>query len=85
MSDRVEVFHNLGHGRFANVTKALGILPVNRPAGLTFVDFDHDGDVDLYVTGAAASAGGNASVLWRNNGNSTFTEWTAPTGLAGAA
>jgi tetratricopeptide (TPR) repeat protein len=85
MSDRVEVFHNLGHGKFANVTKALGILTINRPAGLTFVDFDHDGDVDLYVTGAAASAGGNASVLWRNNGNSTFTEWTAPTGLAGAA
>jgi len=85
MSDRVEVFHNLGHGKFANVTKALGIRPVNRPAGLTFVDFDHDSDVDLYVTGAATSPGGNASVLWRNNGNSTFTEWTAPTGLAGAA
>jgi tetratricopeptide (TPR) repeat protein len=85
MSDRVEVFHNLGHGKFANVTKALGIRPVNRSAGLTFVDFDHDGDVDLYVTGAAMSAGGDASVLWRNNGNSTFTEWTAPTGLAGSA
>ena len=84
MSDRVEVFHNLGHGKFANVTKALGIQSLNHPAGLTFVDFDHDGDVDLYVTGAA-NAGGTASVLWRNNGNSTFTEWTGPTGLAAEA
>ena len=25
------------------------------------------------------------NVLWRNNGNSTFTEWTGPTGLAGTA
>ena len=43
---------------------------------MTFVDFDHDGDLDLFITGAP-------NVMWRNNGNSTFTEWTAPTGLAG--
>jgi Tfp pilus assembly protein PilF len=80
MSDRVILFHNLGGGRFADVTKAVGIEPLNRPSGLTFIDFDHDGDVDLFVTGM--SAGHGANVLWRNNGNSTFTEWTGPTGLA---
>jgi tetratricopeptide (TPR) repeat protein len=85
MNDRVEVFHNLGHGKFANTTTALGIRPLNRPAGLTFVDFDHDGDLDLYVTGASSSPGSGPGVLWRNNGNSTFTEWTAPTALAGTA
>ena len=85
MNDRVEVFHNLGHGKFANTTKALGIHPLNRPAGLTFVDFDHDGDLDLYITGASSSPGSGPGVLWRNNGNSTFTEWTAPTALAGTA
>lgn len=83
MTDRVEVFHNLGHGRFANTTTALGIYALNRPTGLTFVDFDHDGDLDLYITGASSNAGLGPSVLWRNNGNSTFTEWTAPTALAG--
>ena len=46
-SDRVILFHNLGDGKFADVTKAVGIQPLNRPAGLTFVDFDHDGDLDL--------------------------------------
>jgi Tfp pilus assembly protein PilF len=85
MSDRVAVFHNLGHGKFANTTTALGIRSLNRPTGLTFVDFDHDGDLDLYITGAASGPGSGPSVLWRNNGNSTFTEWTTPTALAGTA
>ncbi len=83
LSDRVELFHNLGHGRFANVTAAVGIKPGNRPAGITFVDFDHHGDLDLFDTGESAGGAG-PSVLWRNNGNSTFTEWTGPTALAGA-
>ncbi|MGB7189057.1 MAG: FG-GAP-like repeat-containing protein, partial [Acidobacteriaceae bacterium] len=81
MSDRVLLFHNLGGGKFADVTSAVGIKPLNHPSSLTFIDFDHDGDVDLFVTGA--STGHGANVLWRNNGNSTFTDWTTPTGLAG--
>ncbi|HZY72881.1 MAG TPA: FG-GAP-like repeat-containing protein, partial [Edaphobacter sp.] len=83
LSDRVILFRNLGHGKFEDVTKAAGIQQLNHPAGLTFVDFDHDGDVDLFATGSALSSGTGPDVLWRNNGNSTFTEWTGPTGLAG--
>src|SRR5271170_5441157 len=83
MSDRVILFHNLGKGKFADMTKAVSIQQLNRPAGLTFIDFDHDGDLDLFVTGTALNSSSGPSVLWRNNGNSTFTEWTAQTGLAG--
>ncbi|HMD21431.1 MAG TPA: FG-GAP-like repeat-containing protein [Alloacidobacterium sp.] len=85
LSDRVVLFHNLGHGKFADVTKTVGIEQLNHPAGLTFVDFDHDGDLDLFVTGSPLASGKGPSVLWRNNGDSTFTEWTSPTGLAGTA
>ena len=83
LKDRLILFRNLGGGKFADVTAKVGIEQLNHPAGLTFVDFDHDGDVDLFVTGAAAEGKPGPNVMWRNNGNSTFTDWTEPTGLAG--
>jgi len=83
LSDRIILFRNLGGGKFADVTEKVGIEQLNHPADLTFVDFDHDGDVDLFVTGAAAEGKPGPNVMWRNNGNSTFTDWTEPTGLAG--
>ena len=45
----------------------------------TFVDYDHDGDLDLYVT--MAPANGRKNKMWRNNGNSTFTDVSAESGL----
>jgi tetratricopeptide (TPR) repeat protein len=84
-SDRVLLFRNLGGGKFGDVTKSSGIVPANRPSGLTFVDYDHDGDLDLFVTGAAAEANSTNNVLWRNNGNGTFTNWTAETGMGGSS
>ena len=83
MRDRVVLFRNLGHGKFSDVTKAVGITPQNEPAGLTFVDYDHDGDLDLFVTGQPLAGTGGPSVLWRNNGNQTFTDVTSETGLGG--
>jgi tetratricopeptide (TPR) repeat protein len=85
LRDRVILYHNLGHGKFEDVTAKDGIQQLNQPAGLTFVDFDHDGDLDLFVTGAVTKDGKSGpNVMWRNNGNSTFTEWTGQTGLAGS-
>ncbi len=83
LKDRVILFRNLGGGKFEDVTAKVGITQRNWPMGLTWVDFDHDGDLDLLVTGSALKGKGGPNVLWRNNGNSTFTEWTGPTGLAG--
>jgi Flp pilus assembly protein TadD len=82
MSDRILLFRNTGGGRFANVTQAAKISPLNHPSSLTFVDFDHDGDLDLFVAGSAGN-GGKPNVLWRNNGDKTFTDWTQQAGLGG--
>jgi tetratricopeptide (TPR) repeat protein len=84
LEDGLVLFRNEGGGKFSDVTKSAGLSALNKPAGITFLDFDHDGDLDLFVTGSkltASSAGPN--ILWRNNGNGTFTEWTPETGLAG--
>jgi len=84
MTDRVLLFRNLGKGKFEDATAEAGLKPLNKPSGITFIDFDHDGDLDLFITGAPLQAGGTPNVLWRNNGNKTFTEWTEPTGLGGS-
>jgi tetratricopeptide (TPR) repeat protein len=89
LDDGVRLFRNLGSGKFQDVTEEAGLKGLNKPSGITFVDFDHDGDLDLFVTGAplkaaGAAAAGTSNVLWRNNGNKTFTEWTEPTGLGGS-
>jgi tetratricopeptide (TPR) repeat protein len=83
LSDRVLLFKNHGGGKFTDVTAATGVQPANQPNGITFVDYDHDGDLDLFVTGQPSAAGAKPSVLWRNNGNGTFTNWTEQTGLGG--
>ena len=84
LAGRMILYHNLGGGKFEDVTAKVGIQQLNRPMGPTFVDFDHDGDLDLFVAGEPMAGGKSGpNVMWRNNGNSTFTEWTGPTGLAG--
>ena len=80
----VLLFRNLGHGRFQDVTVQAGLAPRNHPSGITFLDYDHDGDLDLLLTGSPLQTGGESNVLWRNNGNGTFTEQTAETGLGGS-
>jgi tetratricopeptide (TPR) repeat protein len=84
LSDRVVLFHNDGGGRFTDVTAKAGITPSNRPSGMTFIDYDHDGDLDLFVTGARLTGVKDSTdtVLWRNNGNGRFTNWTKEAGFA---
>jgi tetratricopeptide (TPR) repeat protein len=84
LDDAVLLFHNLGKGKFQDVTAEAGLAARNRPTGITFVDYDHDGDLDLLLTGSALKPGESSNVLWRNNGNKTFTEWTEPTGMGGS-
>jgi Tfp pilus assembly protein PilF len=83
MDDGVLLFRNLGHGKFSDVTAHSSLLPRNHPKGITFVDYDHDGDLDLLITGSPLKPGDVSNVLWRNNGDGTFTEQTEPTGLGG--
>jgi hypothetical protein len=66
-------------GSFSDVTQAAGLSAAgdgNYGMGVAAADYDNDGFTDLYVT----SYGRN--VLYRNNGNGTFTDVTAKAGVA---
>jgi len=82
-SGGVRLFHNEGGGKFADVTEKVGIRREKGCITPAFVDYDHDGDLDLYLTMSPDSAGGEKrkNKLWRNNGNSTFTDISEESGL----
>src|SRR6266571_6190125 len=82
------LLRNLGDGRFDDVTQEAGIREEKGCVGVTFVDYDHDEDLDLYVTMAPEASSSGAprhNILWRNNGNRTFTDVSAETALGFAA
>ncbi len=81
--DELLLYRNLGGGKFEDVTAGSGVAATSRPSSVIFVDYDHDGDLDLFVTGTPTASHASSNALWRNNGNKTFTEWTHEAGLEG--
>jgi hypothetical protein len=76
------LYRNNGDGTFSDVTRQSGTAAdANRSykTGVAVGDFDNDGRLDLYVTALGPN------ILYRNNGNGTFTDVTAAAGVAGAA
>ena len=63
---------------FTDVTGPSGIHVTSYGMGVAAADYDNDGFVDLYRTGLSGS------VLLHNNGNGTFTDVTAKTGVGNA-
>lgn len=72
------LFHNLGGGRFEDVTKKAGLFdPSSKSLGVTLLDYDGDGWLDLFVANDT-----QPNKLYRNNHDGTFTESAFAAGIA---
>ena len=89
-ANSLSLYRNLGGGRFSDVTQDARIPSFPYfPSSVAFVDVDHDGDLDIFVTGLADLSKppkGHAvfpedfapapNLLLRNDGNGKFTDIT---------
>jgi hypothetical protein len=72
------LYHNLGNGKFEDVTRKAGVAGNGMFAtGVTVGDYDNDGFLDIFVSGY------NSRQLFHNNGDGTFTDVTAKAGVSG--
>ncbi len=81
------LYRNEGNGTFHEITSAaFPSNPANVPTlGAAWEDFDNDGWIDVYWVNSGDIETGNVpNVLWRNNGDGTFTDVTAAEGVAGS-
>jgi hypothetical protein len=79
------LYRNDGNNTFTDVAAAAGLQFTKsatenyRHSGPMFADMDGDGDIDLYIGGVQ----GDPCLIFANNGDGTFTDVTATSGLAG--
>ncbi len=74
----VRLFHNLGDGRFEDVTKKAGLYdPTSKSLGVAIIDYDQDGWPDIAISNDT-----QPNKLYHNNRNGTFTESGIQAGIA---
>jgi hypothetical protein len=72
------LYRNRGDGTFEDVSASSGIARhVGKGMSVAFADYDHDGDVDAFVTNDTVP-----NFLFRNNGDGTFSETALAAGVA---
>jgi hypothetical protein len=106
------LYRNNGNGTFSDITQGAGLIDKEARfgSGCTFIDYDRDGKLDLFVSnyvsfdmtvvpraGAVGSCNSEGVFcgprglpyghhsLYRNNGDGTFTDVTAHSGIGKAA
>ena len=72
----VYLFHNLGNGKFEDVTERAGLRNAYWGTGANAADYNNDGYTDILITTIGVD------LLYKNNGNGTFSETSAAAGLS---
>lgn len=76
------LLNNNGNGTFTDVAVGAGVADTSTTAGVSWADYDEDGDLDLFVANRFGT-GDLTDRLYRNNGNGTFTDVAVAAGVAG--
>jgi hypothetical protein len=72
----VYLFHNLGNGKFEDVTEKAGLSNAYWGTGANAADYNNDGYTDILITNIGVD------LLYKNNGNGTFSEVGTSAGLS---
>ena len=71
-------YHNQGNGKFTDLTSQARLYnPIGKSLGVTLLDYNHDGWLDLAVANDT-----EPNFLYRNNGDGTFTDEALVMGIA---
>ncbi len=79
----VTLFRNVDGVGFEDITDTAGLVGPETPLSAAFGDIDNDGFLDLFVTatGSLATFEQHHNRLYRNNGDLTFTDISAGSGV----
>jgi ASPIC/UnbV protein/VCBS repeat protein len=77
----LSLLRNEGGGRFADVTRAAGLLRFAPTQTATWLDYDSDGWLDLFVGNESTPGAVHPCQLFHNERNGTFTERAAAAGV----
>ena len=72
------LYRNNSDGTFTDIGGSAGVDDTGNSWGVTWGDYDNDGDLDLYVANAGS---GEPNRLYQNNGDDTFSEIGATAGV----
>jgi hypothetical protein len=72
------LYRNNGDGSFTDVATQAGVAGGHHTLAVNWVDYDNDGDFDLYTTVVHGS-----NILYQNNGAGIFTDVTQTAGVRG--
>ncbi|MBE2212887.1 MAG: CRTAC1 family protein [Opitutaceae bacterium] len=78
----LSLLRNNGDFTFTDVTEAAGLLRFHPTQAAAWFDFDGDGRLDIFVANESTRGDSNPCELFRNNGDGTFTECAAASGVA---
>ncbi len=76
------LLRNNGDGTFEDVTEEAGMLSFHPTQTAVWIDYNNDGWIDLFIGNESTGEEIHPCELFRNNGDGTFTECAASSGVA---